>query len=97
LSKHKIVPKVAELGGVITSFNPDIVVGTKTWLSLSVFSSELFPSNYTVYQKDRNNHSGSVLTVVMFLLLINHQSALIKLLTAPVKLLLARLNYVPLH
>jgi len=27
---QSIVPKVTELGGVITSFNPDIVVGTET-------------------------------------------------------------------
>jgi len=47
--------------GCIASFNPDIVIETETWLSSSIFSSKLLPSNYTVYWKDKNNHSEGVL------------------------------------
>ena len=31
----------------------DVIVGTETWLKDLVNSSEILPSNYTVYRKDR--------------------------------------------
>ena len=50
---QSIVPKKADLSCVIDSVNPDILIGTQTWLSPSISSSEFFLSGYTVYRNDR--------------------------------------------
>ena len=42
----------------IVSVQPDIVIGTETWLSKDIKSSELFPDSYTVYRKDRDGTKG---------------------------------------
>ena len=47
----------------IGKYNPDIIIGTETYLDSSVNSSELFLSNYSVIRKDRHfdNSKGGVL------------------------------------
>ena len=58
---QSIIPKITELSSIVASINPDVFVGTETWLSTSVSSSEILPPGYVAYQKDRNSHDGSVL------------------------------------
>ena len=53
--------KKAEFLNLLESSNPDIVVGTETWLKPSEFSSEFFPSSYTIFRKDRPNGFGGCL------------------------------------
>ena len=45
----------AELGYVIDSTNPDIIVEAREiWLSsIAISSSDFFPAEYTAYHKDR--------------------------------------------
>ena len=38
--------------------NPDVVMGTESWLSADISDAEVFPQNYIVYRKDRNNKKG---------------------------------------
>ena len=44
--------------------NPDIVVGTETWLKPDVSNAEIFPSSYTIYRKDRADSYGGVILAV---------------------------------
>ena len=37
---------------------PDIVMGNESWLREHTLSSEIFPSEYNIYRKDRENKSG---------------------------------------
>ena len=39
---QSVMSKKAELGCVINSTNTDIIIGTETWLSTSISSSEFF-------------------------------------------------------
>lgn len=50
--------KNPELLNIIDSYNPNIIIGTETWLTESVQSSEIFPSSYNVYRKDRRDAVG---------------------------------------
>ena len=50
---QSIQGKTAEMATCIKMDDPDIIVGTETWLKDSVNSSEIFPDHYTVYRKDR--------------------------------------------
>ncbi|CAC5359114.1 unnamed protein product [Mytilus coruscus] len=74
---QSIKNKKAELDEIISSVQPEIILGTETWLSSDILSSEFFPANdYTVYRKDRppsnNNQSyGGVLIAISTQLLSN--------------------------
>ena len=58
---QSIVRKKTDLSCIIDSINPDILIGTETWLSPSISSSEFFPSGYIVYCKDREDGYRGVL------------------------------------
>ena len=53
--------KKEEIGNMIESADPDIILGTETWLNPNIFSSELFPPTYNIFRKDRNDGYGGVL------------------------------------
>ena len=46
---QSIVPKKAEVGCIVDSVKPDVLIATETWLSTSISSSEFFPPGYNVY------------------------------------------------
>lgn len=51
LSKCKEVKnKSAEIGNLIDSSNPNIAIGTETWLRKNICSSEIFPDESNVYR-----------------------------------------------
>lgn len=56
--------KTDELTGLVSSFGPDIVIGSESWLDESISSSEVFPAEYVAYRKDRNTHGGGVFVLV---------------------------------
>ena len=43
---------------LIDSTNPDIVIATETWLDPTITNNQVFPPNYTVWRKDRENAKG---------------------------------------
>ena len=47
---------------MLVTEDPDVIVGTETWLQSSVFSSEFLPTNYQVFRNDRitNTTGGGV-------------------------------------
>ncbi|CAH1273383.1 Hypp5110 [Branchiostoma lanceolatum] len=56
--------KVPELHAFCEAVQPDIVVGTETWLDSSVGSCEVFPDTYNVFRRDRASRGGGVLVTV---------------------------------
>ena len=55
---QSIVAKKASFWELISSFDPDIIIGSETWLSASVLNSEFLPENYKAYRKDRADGYG---------------------------------------
>ena len=57
--------KTSELQVLLDSTNPDILIGTETWLSESIYTSEIFPPSlgYDVIRRDRPSdpHGGVLL------------------------------------
>ena len=43
---------------MLDSENPDVVVGTESWLNSTIASGEVFPSNYNVFCKDGISQGG---------------------------------------
>ena len=61
--------KKAELATCLEVDDPDVLIGTETWLDDSINSCEIFPSNYSVFRKDRQTNAkgtahGGVLIAV---------------------------------
>ena len=42
----------------------NLMIGTELHLDDSIYSSEIFPRNYSVYRKDRNIHGGGVFILI---------------------------------
>ena len=51
--------KKAEFSAFPEVTNPDIVMGTETWLRGQDFGSEFFPDTFKVYRADRTNANGT--------------------------------------
>ena len=56
--------KTADLKTCLSMQNPEIVIGTETWLNPDISNNELFPDTYTVVRKDRDDAHGGVLIAV---------------------------------
>ena len=62
---RSIVNKKLDLFAKLSVSTPGIVMITETYLDSTIATSEIFPSNYTVYRLDRNRHGGGVLIAVL--------------------------------
>ncbi len=56
--------KVIEFWNLIEACDPDIVVGTESWLSDAVANSEIFRSDYITFRRDRETRGGGVFICV---------------------------------
>ena len=61
---QSIKNKALEVSNLIDSTDPDIIMGTETWLNEDFHSSEFFPPNYEVIRNDRIDGYGGVLLAV---------------------------------
>ena len=52
---QSICNKVQEFHHVLESTQPDIVLGTDSWLNPSIANSEIFPPDYTAFRNDRKS------------------------------------------
>ena len=57
---QSIKSKKASFISFVDTYTPNIIFGTESWLSPSWYSSEIFPHNYNVYRKDRDDGFGGV-------------------------------------
>ena len=64
INLQSINNKKAEVLLMIERDNPDIIVGTETWLRPEIKNSEIFPASFNVYRKDRADGYGGVLVAV---------------------------------
>jgi len=46
---------------LINLHNPDFIAATETWLAPSILNSEIFPTGYDIFRKDRSDGYGGVL------------------------------------
>ncbi|XP_072020074.1 uncharacterized protein [Amphiura filiformis] len=69
LNFQSVNNKVAELAICLDSHQPDVLIGTESWLSAGVSNSEIFPPDYSVIRKDRppnvkgQSHGGIFIAV----------------------------------
>ena len=66
-----MLTKKEELLNLLSTTQPDIILGTETWLNPNINNSELFHPTYNVYRRDRDDGHGGVLIAVNCSLLSN--------------------------
>jgi len=55
---QSIKKKQDRIENILECTKPDIVIATETWLDPSITDNQIFPSNYRLWRKDRQNSSG---------------------------------------
>ncbi|KAK3085493.1 hypothetical protein FSP39_004174 [Pinctada imbricata] len=62
---QSIKNKRPELDNLVESIKPDVVIGNESWLHKDIQSSEVFPTGYASYRRDRKNdpHCGVFILV----------------------------------
>ena len=53
-----------EIEDLLCSQELDVLLGTESHLDDNIFNSEIFPSNFSVYRKDRNKYGGGVFVAI---------------------------------
>ena len=61
---QSLLPKKAELQNLLHSSDPDIILGTETWLKPEIKDAEILPLHFNTYRKDRPDGYGGVLVAV---------------------------------
>ena len=61
---QSIKGKQGQVRNLIDSTNPEIIFGTETWIDSNIKDSQLFPSGYDIFRKDRNCGGAGVLIAV---------------------------------
>jgi hypothetical protein len=60
---QSIKNKIAELNAIVDEYQPDIIVGTETWLNSNILNAEIVPQGYMIHRRDRkaDSHGGVIL------------------------------------
>ena len=61
---RSICNKILEFWDLIDTYNPDVVVGTESWLSEEINNAEVFRNDYITFRRDRFSRGGGVFICV---------------------------------
>jgi hypothetical protein len=51
---RSILNKILEFWNLVDTYNPDVVVGTESWLSDEINKAEVFRDDYITFRRDRS-------------------------------------------
>jgi hypothetical protein len=57
---RSICNKTLEFWNLIDTYNPDVVIGTESWLSEEINNPEVFRDDYIIFRRDRYSRGGGV-------------------------------------
>ena len=61
---RSICNKILEFWNLIDTYNPDVVIGTESWLSEEINNAEFFRDGYIIFRRDRFSRGGGVFICV---------------------------------
>jgi hypothetical protein len=59
-----IYNKVLEFWNLIGTYNPDVVIGTESWLKEDINNAEMFRADFITFRRDRSSRGGGVFICV---------------------------------
>ena len=57
---RSICNKILEFWNLIDTYNPDVVIGTESWLSGEINNADVFRDDYIVFRRDSYSRGGGV-------------------------------------
>ena len=60
VNSRSICNKILEFWNLIDTYNPDVVIGTESWLSGEINNAEIFRDDYLTFRRDRCSRGGGV-------------------------------------
>ena len=67
---RSIYNKAIELWNLVETYNPDVIIGTESWLKDDINNAEVFRTDFTTYRRDRTARGGGFLSVLKTSLLL---------------------------
>jgi hypothetical protein len=61
---RSILNKILEFWNLVDTYNPDVVIGTESWLSDEINNAEVFRDDYITFRRDRSTQGGGVFICV---------------------------------
>jgi len=52
--------KAIELWNLVDTYNPNVVIGTESWLKGDINNAEVFRAEFTTFRRDRSAYDGGV-------------------------------------
>ena len=65
---RSIYNKVLEFWNLVETYNPDIIIGTESWLREDIRDTEIFRAEFTTFRRDRHARVGVCLFVLKIIL-----------------------------
>jgi hypothetical protein len=57
---RSIYNKALEFWNLVDTYNPDVVIGTESWLKEDIRNAEVFRADFTTFRRDRSACGGSL-------------------------------------
>jgi hypothetical protein len=57
---RSIYNKALEFWDLVDTYNPDIIIGTESWLREEIGNTEIFRTDFTTFRRDRHARGGAV-------------------------------------
>jgi hypothetical protein len=57
---RSILNQILEFLNLVDTHNPDVVIGTESWLSDEINNAEVFRDDYIIFRRDRSTRGGGV-------------------------------------
>jgi hypothetical protein len=61
---RSIYRKALEFWNLVDTYNPDIIIGTESWLREEIGNTEIFRADFTTFRRDRHARGGGVFICV---------------------------------
>ena len=61
---RSIYNKILEFWNLVDTYNPDIIIGTESWLREDIGNTEIFRADFTTFRRDRHTRGGGVFICV---------------------------------
>ena len=61
---RSIFNKALDFWNLVDTYNPDVVIGTESWLREEISNAEVFRADYTTFRRDRCSRGGGVFICV---------------------------------
>jgi hypothetical protein len=61
---RSIYNKALEFWNLVDTYNPDVVIGTESWLKEDIGNAEVFRADFTTFRRDRSALGGGVFICV---------------------------------